>query len=74
MKELFGTAVVSDVPQLHDLFDEYQSDQQNVVRSIVNQITYIKKLDADISENVELIGNLSSVIRNNIIRSHDRFQ
>jgi len=74
LKELFGTAVVSDVPQLHDLFDEYQSDQQNVVRSIVNQITYIKKLDADISENVELIGNLSSVIRNNIIRSHDRFQ
>jgi len=43
LKALFGTAVVSDVTQLHDLFDELQSNQQNIVRSIDNQITYIKK-------------------------------
>ena len=74
LKALFGTAVVSDVTQIHNLFDELQSNQQNIVHSIDNQITYIKKLDSDTSENAELITNLSSVIRANIIRSHDRFQ
>ena len=29
---------------------------------------------SDTTENAELIANLSSVIRDNIIRSHDRFQ
>ena len=45
LKALFCTAVVSDVTQLHCLFDELQSNQQNNVHSIDNQITYIKKLD-----------------------------
>jgi len=74
LKALFGTAVVSDVTQLHDLFDKLKSNQPNVVHSIDNQITYIKELDADTSENAEIIANLSSVIKDNIIRSHDRFQ
>jgi hypothetical protein len=74
LKALFGTAVVSDVTELHNMFDNLQSSQQNIVHSIDNQVTYIKKLDSDTSENVELIANLSSVIRDNIIRSHDRFQ
>jgi len=42
LKALFGTAVVSDMTQLHNLFDELQSNQQNKVHSINNQITYIK--------------------------------
>jgi len=74
LKALFGTAVVSNVTQLHNLFNELQSNQQTIVHSIDNQITYIKKLDSDTSENAELIANLSSVIRDNIITSHDRFQ
>ena len=35
---LFGTAVVSDVTQLHYLFDELRFNQQNIVHSIDNQI------------------------------------
>ena len=58
LKALFGTAVVSDVTQIHDLFNKLQSNQQNIVHSIDNQITYIKKLDSDTSENAELIANL----------------
>ena len=42
LKALFGTAVVSDVIHLHDLFDELEFNQQNNVHSIDNQITYIK--------------------------------
>jgi len=33
LKALFGTAVVSDVTQLHNLFDELQSNQENIVHS-----------------------------------------
>jgi hypothetical protein len=74
LKALFGTAVVSDVTQLHDLFNELHFNQQNVIYSIDNQITYTRKLDADTSKNAELIANLSSVIRDNTIKSHGRFQ
>jgi len=69
LKALFGSAVVSNVTQIHNMFDEFQSNQQNIVHSIDNQITYIKKLDSDTSENAELISNFSSVVRDNIIRS-----
>jgi hypothetical protein len=41
LKALFGTAIVSDVTQLHNMFDELQSSQQNIVHSMDNQITYI---------------------------------
>jgi len=74
LKALFGKAVVSDVTHLHDLFDELHSNQQNVVHSKANQITHIKRLDAGTSEHAEIIGNLSSVIKDNTIRSHGRFQ
>jgi hypothetical protein len=74
LKALFGTAVVSDVTHLHDLFDELHSNQQNVGHSKANQITHIKRLDAGTSEHAKIIGNLSIVIKDNIIRSHDRFQ
>ena len=47
LKALFCTAVVSDVTLLHNLFDELQSNQQHIVHSIDNQITYIKKHIAD---------------------------
>jgi hypothetical protein len=74
LKALFGTAIVSEMTQLHKIFDELQCNKQNIVPSIDNQITAIKKLDSDTSENAESKANLSIVIRGNIIRSHDRFQ
>jgi hypothetical protein len=42
LKPLFGTAVVADVTHLHNVFDELQSRQQDVVHSLNNKVTYIK--------------------------------
>jgi hypothetical protein len=74
LKALFGTAVISDVTSLRDAFDELQSDQKDVVHSITNQFTYIKKLDSVVSVNVDAISNLSSIIKSNIINCHQKFQ
>jgi hypothetical protein len=74
LKTLFGTAVVADVTHLHNVFYELQSRQQDVVRSLKNQVTYIKRLDEITNVHVEAIANLSGIFRDNIIRSHDKFQ
>ena len=41
---------------------------------MTNQLTYIKKLNSIINVNVDAISNLSSIIKNNIIDSHQKFQ
>jgi len=60
LKALFGTAVDSDITSLHNNFDELQSRQQDIVHSVVNQLTYIKKLDTITSVNADAIANLLS--------------
>ena len=74
LKALFGTAVVSDVTSLHDSFDELESRQQDIVHSVTDQLTYIKKLDTITSVNADAIANLSGIIRDDMIKSHDKFQ
>jgi len=74
LKTQFGTAVVADVTHLHNVFDDLQSGQQDVVHSLNNQVTYIKRLDDITNVNVEAIANLSGILRDNIIRSRDKFQ
>jgi len=53
LKTLFGTAVDSDITSLHNNFDELQSKQQDIVHSVANQLTYIKKLDTVTSVNAD---------------------
>jgi tetrahydromethanopterin S-methyltransferase subunit B len=43
LKFLFGTAVVTDVHQLHESLDELQSRNSDLVYSLCDQLTYIKK-------------------------------
>jgi hypothetical protein len=74
LKTLFGTAVVSDVTSLHSVIDELQENQKNVIHSVTNQFTYIKKLDSIATVNVEAISNLSRIIKENVIYSHEKFQ
>ena len=71
LKALFGTAVYSDITSLHKNFDELQSRQQDIVHSVANQHNYIKKLDTIASVNADAIANLSGIIVDDMIRSHD---
>jgi mannitol-specific phosphotransferase system IIBC component len=45
LRTLFGTATSSDVMSLHTVINELQSNQKDIVHSMENQVTYIKKLD-----------------------------
>ena len=38
LKDLFGTAVDSDITSLHNNFDELQSRQQDIVHSVANSL------------------------------------
>ena len=71
LKALFGTAVDSDITSLHNNFDELQFRQQDIVHSVANQLTYIKKLDTITNVNADAIANLSDIIRDDMIKSHD---
>jgi len=74
LEALFGTAVDSDITSLHNNFDELQPRQQDIVHSVANQLTCIKKLDTITSMNADAIANLSGIIRDDMIKSHDKFR
>jgi hypothetical protein len=74
LKFLFGTAVVTDVQQLHESLDELQSRNSDVVHSLNDQLTYIKELGTQSKLNTDALMNLSSTVKDVVVQSHDRFQ
>jgi hypothetical protein len=65
---------ISDINSLHNVLDELQQRNSDVVHSSSHQVTYIKKLDATAEINTNAIANLSNIIKHNMIQSHDKFQ
>jgi hypothetical protein len=59
---------------LHDVFDELQSNQRDVIHFVMNQLTYIKRLHTITNVNVETMANLSSIIKDTVINSHETFR
>jgi hypothetical protein len=76
LKAPFGTAVISDITSLHLVSDKLQQQQQqsDIVHSLTDQVTYIEDVDKNTRLNQETIRNLSTVVKNNMIASHDRIQ
>ena len=74
MKTLFVTTTIADVQQLHDTLNDLQLQNSDINRSLPNQLSYVKRLSAATEVNAEAIANLSSIVKDNIIQSHDRFQ
>jgi hypothetical protein len=74
LKTLFRTAIVSDVHELHEVFNELKGSQTNFIHSISKQVTYMKQLDALRVVNSGTIANLSSIFKDVGIHSHDKFK
>jgi len=74
LKTIFGTTTVSDVHELHGVLDDLQNRNSDIVHSLTNQLTYIKKVADTASLNTESIANLSSIVKDSIIQSHDKYQ
>jgi len=57
--------------KLHNTLDELEDKNSDLVHSLSNQVTYVKKLDTVIGINSQAIANLTSVIKDNVVHSHD---
>ena len=74
MKALFGTVTIADVHQLHKTLDNLQSKNSDIVHSLADQVTYIRKLNSITNINTDAIANLSSVVRDAMVRSHEKYK
>jgi len=73
LKTIFGTATVSDVYELHGVLD-LQNINSDIVHCLANQLTYVKKVADTTSLKSESIANLSSIVKDSTIQSHDKYQ
>jgi len=67
LENCFGVATVYDLNSLHEVLDELQSTQKDIVHSTFQQVTYIKKLDTVTSVNSHAIANLSGILKDVMI-------
>ena len=74
LKFLFGTATLTDIHLLLGLLNDLQLKNSDMAHALSSQLTYVKDLTTTTKLNSEVICNLSSIIRENIVQSHDQFQ
>ena len=65
LKQMFETATVSDI---HEVLDELRQNS-GIVHSVSDQLSYVKNLG---KINAEAIANLSNVVKEQMIQSHDQ--
>ena len=73
LKASFGVATASDVLHLHQAIEELETRDTDITHSLQNQITYVKSLDLSSRLQTQSIANLSTVVKNFMIDSHDAF-
>ena len=74
LKSLFGVATNTDTRRLHESLNDLQDSYKEVTHSLSKQLTYIRNFDLMTELNADSITNLSSIVKDSIILSHDRFQ
>ena len=65
---------MTDVHKLHDVFTELKSRNSDIVHSLANQLMYVKKLDSFSAVKTDAIANLSSIVKENLMNSHDQLR
>ena len=74
LKSIFGVATNSDIHLLHHTLNELQSSTFDIANSVSNQVMYVKKLDTATKVNANAVANLSSIVKDIVIESYERFQ
>jgi len=74
LQSLFAIATVSDLNMLHETLDELKYKDVDIAHSLVNQVTYVKCSDHTVRVNTDAIFNLSTILKNKMIQSHDNYQ
>jgi hypothetical protein len=74
LKTIFGTATISDVQSLHGVINELKQRTSDITHSLTNQLMYVKDLSTSSKVNAGAIANLSSILKDQIVQSHDKLQ
>ena len=74
LRTLFGTATMTDLHRLHEAMGELQGRNAEVAHSLSKQVTYIRNLNTVTNLNTEALVNLSSIVKDNVMQSHAKFQ
>jgi hypothetical protein len=61
-------ATVADLHLLHEAFGELQDKNSDFVHSLSRQVTYIRNLNSVTSLNTEALVNLSTLVKDNVVR------
>jgi hypothetical protein len=59
---------------LRDVLSEMQLQNSDITHSLSNQLTCVKKLDTATKLHTEAIANLSSILKDNMVQVHGKFQ
>ena len=70
---MFGIATTSDVYRLHATLENLRTQNSDIVHSLTDQITLVKKTGHTAEMHADVISNLSSTVKENI-QSHEKFQ
>jgi hypothetical protein len=73
LKTLFGTATFSDLNQLQGTIDELKYKEADIIHSLANQLIYVKGLGQNTRINTDAISNMSSIVKSELVQSHDRY-
>ena len=71
---LFGTATVADLHGLHTAVDTMSKTQEAIVHSVNGQVTLFKQLDGAVRHNQDTLTNLTSVIKDYVLKVQGKFQ
>jgi hypothetical protein len=74
LKLIFGTATISDAHELHKGFENLRERNDDIAHSLANQLTYVMELRTVTAVNTDSIGNLSNILRDSLVQSHDQDQ
>jgi hypothetical protein len=74
LRTIFGTATMTDLHRLHEALGELQNKNSEVAHSLSKQVTFIRNLNTVASLNTEALVNLSSIVKDNVVKSLAKFQ
>jgi hypothetical protein len=72
LKTIFGTATTFDTNQLRNILGKLQIQNSDIGPSFNNQVTLVKKLSLAAEVNADTVMNLTSIVKDNIVQSHEK--
>ena len=74
LRALFGTATMTDLHRPHEALGELQDKNSEVAHPLSKQVMFIRDLNTVASLNTKALVNLSSIVKDNVVKSHSKFQ